>query len=169
MRTILVAHDEDRVIGKNNKIPWQNSEDLKLFKDRTTGHSIIMGRNTWLSLPMKPLKNRLNLVVSTQFSATAKYFNINNSEYGASHYFPTLEDALDYAKNKQPDQPIFLIGGEKLYSYALEHNLVDRICVSLIPGKHEGDTYFPKLDGVWKEASSSSYETFKEIVYEKAP
>ena len=62
---------------------------------------------------------------------------------------------------------LFIIGGEKLYSYALEHNLVDRIIISLISGKHEGDTYFPKLDSSWKEVSSANHKTFKEIVYER--
>ena len=167
MRTILVAHDENRVIGKDNKIPWRNAEDWKLFKERTTAHPIVMGRKTWQSLPKKPLPNRLNLVVSTQFSNMAQFFDIKQSEYGVVHAFPSLEEALDYAKKKQPDQPIFIIGGEAIYRYALKHNLVDRIIVSLISGKHDGDTYFPELDSSWKEASSTDHKTFKEIVYER--
>ena len=167
MRTILVAHDENRVIGFNSQIPWYNPEDLKLFKDRTSGHPIVMGRKTWQSLPKRPLPGRLNLVVSTIFSEVASLFKIKWSDRGQAHVFPDLEVALNYAKDKRPDQPIFIIGGESIYRHALEKNLVDRICVSLIPGEHEGDTYFPELDDSWKEVSCDEHASFKEVVYEQ--
>lgn len=148
-------------------MPWSCPEDLKLFKDRTTAHPIVMGRNTWQSLPKKPLPHRLNLVVSKVFSTFVQLFNIKPSKYGLVHTFPELEVALKYAKEKQPDQPIYIIGGASIYRHALEKNLVDRIIVSLIPGEHEGDTYFPELDDSWKQASSTDHKTFKEIVYER--
>ena len=68
MFTILVAYDENRVIGNEGRLPWDLPKDLKLFKERTLDNIVIMGRKTWESLPVKPLPKRLNIVVSKSWN-----------------------------------------------------------------------------------------------------
>src|ERR1700722_19556919 len=66
MIKMIVAYDENRVIGYKNTIPWRNPEDMKLFKTHTTGNTIVMGRKTWESFPKKPLPNRVNIILSSR-------------------------------------------------------------------------------------------------------
>ena len=84
MLTLIAARDRNGAIGKNNTIPWHAPEDLAFFQRETTGGAVIMGRRTWESLPFKPLKNRLNLVVSSDPAV-------------ADHVFPSPEGAVDHA------------------------------------------------------------------------
>lgn len=153
MNTILVAVDESWAIGYKGNIPWHNSEDLKLFKKTTTGHTIIMGRKTWDSLPIRPLPNRDNYVVSKTIKGN-KYFEV----------FPSLEEALltyeSRALGFKKEEECFIIGGAKLYEYALANNLVDRILLSRIPGSHEADAYFPALGKEWLGVKIKQYDTF---------
>ena len=167
MVTILVAYDSGRVIGLDNGIPWYISEDLKLFKKRTMGHSIVMGRKTWESLPIKPLPGRFNFIVSKK---------IQNIDHENTWVYPTLEVALEAAKEKpyQVDeeldpieQPIFLIGGAQIYKAALEKGLVDKIIASEVNGLHAGDVYFPELEGDWSCKETANYDKFNVLEYER--
>ena len=168
MITILVAYDSGRVIGFENKIPWYVPQDLKLFKKRTMGHSIVMGRKTWESLPIKPLPGRFNFIVSKQ---------IKNIGHENTWVYPTLESALEAAKEKpyQVDeeldpieQPIFLIGGAQIYAAALEKGMVDKIIVSEVDGLHTGDVYFPELEGNWSCKETAKYDKFNVLEYERS-
>lgn len=125
MINIIVATDQNGVIGKDNGIPWHLPADLKLFKQRTTGSGIIMGRATWDSLPKKPLPNRINCVISRTKT---------------DGWFQSLAEAIDYLKNKTKD--IFIIGGEQIYALALQQNLVDSIILTRVKGEYEGDKFF---------------------------
>ena len=102
MKGILVAVSPEGIIGKNNTIPWHYSADLKRFKRLTTGKTIIMGRKTWESLPVKPLPNRTNLVLSK----STKIKSITYNSYDKCMYY--LE------KNKI--NKVFIIGGRSIYS-----------------------------------------------------
>jgi dihydrofolate reductase len=154
MIKLIVAHDENYVIGYKNTIPWKNSEDMKVFKQITSRNTIIMGRKTWDSLPKKPLPNRLNIVVTTQ-----KMKSTNNVIYCSS-----ISEAC---RHKDIVGDAFIIGGQSIYDSALAMDIVEEVCVSLIPGTHEGDTYFPRLDvyNDWIKYCVHNFDTFKQIIY----
>ena len=95
------AQDENSGIGKNGKLPWNISEDLKNFKKITSGFPIIMGRKTWDSLPFKPLKRRRNIVLSTK--------TLNNVEN-----YNSVDACIKSLKNNSIER-VFIIGGESVY------------------------------------------------------
>jgi dihydrofolate reductase len=157
MIKMIVAYDENRVIGFNNTIPWRNPEDMKLFKTRTTGNTIVMGRKTWESFPKRPLPNRVNIVLS----------NKDHEPMPGVFFVKTFDEAINHPSIVGD---VYIIGGAQIYKYALETDKVDQIEVSLIPGTHEGDTYFPDIDAneKWTNYSVKNYETFKQVVYVRA-
>lgn len=147
MITIIVAYDENRVIGKDGKIPWHLPEDFRHFKKTTMGAAIIMGRKTHESLPCYPgfLPGRLNVVVSRS----------------GSH--PNLESAIQFCKEQGKE--IFLIGGGQIYESALNNGCCGRILASEIEGKHDGDVFFPELGGDWGSKLIEEYPGFKVMEY----
>lgn len=122
-------------IGLNNTIPWHNSLDMKWFKETTTGHPVIMGRKTFESIG-KPLPNRTNIVIT-------KNNNLWTDNDGI-RVCDTVEKAIDFAKTI--DNEIFIIGGESIYRYALENNLVDKILVDFLAEEVANATsFFPDV------------------------
>ena len=141
MISIIAAVAKNRAIGYKNKLIYWLPNDLKRFKALTTGHTIIMGRNTFLSLPKGALPNRRNIVLSR----TQKNFP------GCDTY-TSLEEAL---KHCTPEEDIYIIGGASVYQQALP--MADRLCLTEIddtPAK--ADTFFPPYDE-WKEESREDH------------
>jgi dihydrofolate reductase len=130
--TIIVAMDEDRGIGKDGGIPWNNPEDMRFFKFTTMHKVIVMGRKTWDSIP-RGLPGRLPFVVTRRSHLTNAL---------ACH---NIKMAVDVTRAASMFEDLYIIGGETIYRQALEEGLVDRVLISKIPGKHECDTFFPKL------------------------
>ena len=133
---IIVAMTPNRVIGKDGTLPWRIKEDMQLFKEITLdidGSSVLMGRNTYESIPKKfrPLPGRLNIVVSKKLQPEANIV-----------ICPSLDEAIGEAKNYQ--KPIFVIGGVSMYQEALPK--ADILHISHIHKEYEGDTYFPKIN-----------------------
>jgi len=155
MVSIIVASDPKGVIGKDGGLPWYNKEDLKLFKERTTGNIIIMGRITWDSLPKKPLPNRMNVVITRNKDLLA----IEPENLDGPHFYPSLEEAVADMK-LLPDKQIFVIGGEQIYKNALEKNLVNEIILSRMKERHEGDRFFPSLGPSWKLGKMEAHDGF---------
>ena len=114
MLSIIVAIANQNVIGKDNKLIWHLPEDLKHFKNLTTGHCILMGYNTYKSIG-KPLPNRTNIVVSRTIKELNGCFVCNSVEVG-----------IDFAK-QQNETELFVIGGASIYKYCAEKNIIDRI------------------------------------------
>ena len=139
---LIVAAAANGVIGRDGKLPWHLPDDLRHFREITTGHSVIMGRRTWQSLP-RPLPDRQNIVVSRQSDFTATGALVVRS----------LNDAL--AAVECPE-PAFCIGGGELYRAALP---IARIAyVTEIAGDYVGDATFAKLDAArWKETARESH------------
>jgi dihydrofolate reductase len=129
--SIIVAMDKNRVIGKDNKLPWNIPEDLKNFKRITTGNTIIMGRNTYESIG-RPLPKRNNIVISR---------TMNQSEYHGITIINNIDDAIAYAQDLEKN--IYIIGGAKIYEQTLDK--ADKLIVSYVKKEYEGDTYFPQL------------------------
>ncbi|GAB1392470.1 dihydrofolate reductase [Rhodocyclaceae bacterium] len=139
MITLIAAVARNGVIGKDNSLPWHLPEDLKHFKQLTTGHTVIMGRKTWESLPerFRPLPGRLNIVVT------------RNPAYRAEG--ATVVDSLEEAQKVGAGRTaLFVIGGAELYAHALPR--AQRLVLTEIDADIEGDAHFPAFDrGAWRE------------------
>lgn len=136
MITLIVARAEGSAIGKDNDIPWYAPEDLQFFKRETLGGAVIMGRNTWDSLPFKPLKNRLNIVVSS------------GSDMGEL-CVTSIADAIKAAQ-EAGYQRIYGMGGAGIYREMLP--LADRLLVTEVDlSVPNADTFFPEFtDAEWR-------------------
>lgn len=147
MIRLIVACGENRVIGKENKLPWNLPRDLAYFKKVTTGHVILMGRKTYESIG-KPLPNRVNIVLSRSMLKS------NNAEY----FFQSegnllVTQGMDIVYKYATARDIYIIGGADIYNQFL--NLADEIYMTQVHGEFEGDTYFPELgEGDWEEVHS---------------
>ena len=128
---IIAALAKNDVIGKDGKMPWHIKKDLQRFKNLTLNHPVIMGHSTYNSLPQKPLPERKNIVLSRDTELSYPGVIVKNS----------FEEALDYCKK---DQKVFIIGGKTIYSIGL--NRADKLELTRIHRRYEGDTYFPKID-----------------------
>jgi dihydrofolate reductase len=163
MITIIAAVAKNRAIGYKNKLIYWLPNDLKRFKALTTGHTIIMGRNTFLSLPKGALPNRRNIVLSrSAFTSPPKLGGVrgglNNSQcsslYPGCDVFPSLEEALAHCT---PDEDIYIIGGASVYRQALP--LADRLCLTEIDDTPaEADTFFPPYEDDWKEEQREDHD-----------
>jgi len=139
----IAALSRNRVIGKNNDLPWRLPDDMKFFMETTKGHHVIMGRKNYDSLldKYKPLPQRTNIVISRQKNFNAPGCIVLNA----------LEPALEIAK-KNSEQECFIIGGAEIYKLAMLNTT--RLYLTEIDAVIEGDTYFPDLNkGDWKEIS----------------
>ena len=123
---IIVAIDDEYGIGKDGKIPWKNSQDLKFFRKTTLESNVIMGRKTFESIG-RPLPQRRNIVISSTLK------NIEGVEI-----VKNLNEALELSQRKG-----FIIGGESIYRQALKHIEIDKIYVSKIKRNYDCDTFFP--------------------------
>jgi len=140
---MIAAMGSNRVIGKDNDIPWHLPDDFKFFKDTTKGHHVIMGRKNWESLPPKfqPLPDRTNIIITRQ----------NDYSADGATVVSTLEAALKLAKDNS-EQEVFVIGGGEIYRMALE--MADRIYLTEIHQDFDGQVTFPEFDKTeWKETS----------------
>lgn len=137
MITLIVARARNSAIGKDNQIPWHSPEDLKMFQRETTGGAVIMGRRTWQSLPFRPLKNRLNIVVSRDPSL-------------AEHVVPSVAEGVALAR-AQGYNRIYGIGGEAIYREMLP--LADRLMLTEVALEiAQADAFFPVFDETgWNE------------------
>jgi len=134
---LIVAVDfKTNGIGVNGQIPWNIKDDMKWFKNMTTGNTVIMGRKTYESLG-KPLKNRLNIIISKSWTPDC---DLNENVRIAS----SAEEALQIAENEKFGM-IFVIGGASIYKEFLSKNLIDNIYIDYIHNevKYEYDTFFP--------------------------
>ena len=133
MRTvsIIVAAAENNAIGRKGGIPWHISEDFKYFKRTTSGHPVVMGYMTWVSLPTKPLPKRENIIISI--------FPMEKPPFDNVRVVSSLEEALEGV-----DEEIFVIGGGYTYAQAMQY--ADRIYLTRVHKTVEdADTFFPEI------------------------
>lgn len=145
---LIAALARNRVIGRDNQMPWHLPADLKHFKAMTLGKPVVMGRKTWNSLG-RPLPGRLNLVVSRQ----------KNLSFDGAEVFPDLESALiraDAWAREQGAGELMLIGGAQLYEQALP--LAERLYLTRIDLEPQGDAFFPEWEpAAWRLASRTEH------------
>lgn len=143
MINVIVAKASNNVIGAKNDLIWHLPNDLKHFKNLTSGHPIIMGRKTFESLG-RPLPNRTNIVVTRD-----KDWQAENIEKEFS-----LEKAIESAKKIHED--IYIIGGGNIYKQAME--FADVLYITEVHHEFEGDTYFPEIDEeIWEEVARENF------------
>lgn len=151
MLSAVIAMAENRVIGKNNQLPWRLPADLKHFKAITIGHAVLMGRKTYESIG-KPLPQRTNIVLTRNPRFVAPGCLVVTSS----------EEAIQYAKSENKE--IFIIGGAEIYQQLLPE--IQRIHLTLIHHHFAGDTYFPELNPhEWQEVENISHASDQENAY----
>jgi dihydrofolate reductase len=149
MQIVLVAAvAENGVIGRGGTMPWRLKSDMAHLRALTSGKSVLMGRKTWLSLHVRPLPRRTNIVVSRDPAFTAEGALVARS-------FETgLEAARGDAARRGSD--VMVIGGADIYAQALP--LADRLEITQVRMSPEGDTSFPRIDpAVWREAARTPH------------
>ena len=140
---MILAMSENKTIGKNNTMPWHLSDELKRFKQITTGHTIIMGRKTFESFP-KPLPNRKHIVITRQ------------TNYQAPDGVVVVNSLQDAIKQCDAQGQAFIIGGAQIYDQA--YDLCDKLYLTIIHAKIEGDTSFEKINlNDWQTLEEQSY------------
>ena len=149
--TLIVAAGENDAIGKDNKLIWHLSDDLKRFKSLTSNHCMIMGRKTFETFA-KPLPNRTHIVITRQqnYKVPSGVIVVHN-----------LEDALDAAKN---DEQPFIIGGGEIYKEAMRY--ADKIELTRVHGSFDADAFFPKIDSSdWMETQNNLHQKDENHAY----
>lgn len=132
MLSMIVAMGENRVIGKDNTMPWHLPNDLQYFKKTTTGKTIIMGRKTFDSLG-RVLPNRKHVVLTRSNDSFPEEVDVIHD----------IDDIFQYIENNKEEE-IFIIGGGQLFKLMLPYT--DRLYVTLIDQPFSGDVYFPEID-----------------------
>jgi dihydrofolate reductase len=129
MISMIVAMDENGLIGKNNSLPWHLPNDLKYFKRITIGNTIVMGRKTYESIG-KPLPGRKNVILTRN-----KNYTIDNA---------TIINSPDMVQQLASIDDVFIIGGAELFSSLI--GITDKLYITKIHEKFEGDVYFPSIN-----------------------
>ncbi len=152
---LIVGMTKNRVIGKDNALPWNIPQDLKNFKELTQDHVVIMGRKTYDSLPLKfkPLPRRHNIVVSSTLGAQEGIDVCRN-----------MEEAIRKAKEYQKE--IFIIGGATIYRESWP--FIEKMYVSYVKKEYEGDTYFPPFEEEeWEIEQKKDFTDFEFVIYRR--
>jgi dihydrofolate reductase len=140
--SIVVAISENYAIGKDNQLLWRLPNDLKHFKEITTGHTIIMGRKTYESVG-KPLPNRRNIIITRQ-----------NIDIEGCEVVSSIDASLALCA-AEPE--VFIVGGAEIYKQALK--LTDRIYLTIVHQNFDGDSHFPEIPAnEWKETARKDHE-----------
>lgn len=143
MISIIAAVAANRAIGFENKLIYWLPNDLKRFKALTTGHTIIMGRNTFLSLPKGALPNRRNIVLSR-----------TQTSFPGCDTYASLDEALRHCL---PDEDVYIIGGASVYRQAMP--LAQRLCLTEVDDTPaQADTFFPPYDD-WQLTAREQHDT----------
>lgn len=144
MITIIAAIAKNNALGKNNDLIWHLPADLKRFKKVTTGHHILMGRNTFESIG-RPLPNRTTIIITKNENYVQEGCLIANS----------VEQAIEMAHE---DDQIFIIGGAQVYEYAMKYDFADALDITLVHHEFDADVYFPEIDpSIWKRVEREDF------------
>jgi len=150
--SLIVAASENGVIGKDNDLPWHLPADLKHFKKITSGHCIIMGRNTYESIG-RPLPKRTNIVVSSNRSLAIEGCLVVHS----------VDEAIELTKQHESEEA-FIIGGATLYNTCLDK--AEKIYLTRVHTEIQGDTFFPEIDmNNWEVVSEEYHEKDEKHLY----
>lgn len=153
---LIAAVAQNNVIGKTNALPWYLPEDLKRFKDITSGQTVLMGRKTFESIIERldhPLPNRTNIIITKD----------NNYETPDG---VELYHSIDEALSKHAHDNIYIIGGASIYAQTIDR--ADKLYITEIKKEYEGDVFFPPIDlEKWHETEREDHEEYSFVTYEK--
>jgi dihydrofolate reductase len=142
--SIIVAIADNNAIGKDNKLLWHLPEDLKRFKRITLGHSVIMGKQTFYSLPRRPLQDRTNIVLTTN---TAEF--IDGCQMAHS-----IEDVINLCDENTEN---FIIGGASVYKQFF--TIAQKLYITEVHASFDADTFFPEIDvNTWKVIETEEHK-----------
>ncbi|MFQ3305580.1 MAG: dihydrofolate reductase [Polaribacter sp.] len=145
MITVIAAIAKNYALGKDNDLIWHLPADLKRFKKVTTGHYIVMGRNTYESIG-RPLPNRTTIIITRNKNYFKEGCLIANS----------LEEAIEMAKE---EAQVFIIGGAQIYKETIAKDLAEQLDITLVHNEFEADVYFPEIDTkIWKEVAREDFK-----------
>jgi dihydrofolate reductase len=167
---LVVAADENNVIGLDGGVPWHYPEDVRQYKDRIAGHPVILGRRTFDS--MDPLADCYTVVLTSDGgrsaeSETVEYATTPRTAVDAAARAGATEAFGGDGTGASDTPPVtYVIGGEAVYDLFLP--FAGRVFLSRIHERNEGDRYFPDLGEEWTALSRESYEGFDVIEYEQA-
>ncbi|CAM1351263.1 dihydrofolate reductase [Tenacibaculum insulae] len=152
MITIIAAIANNNALGKDNDLIWYLPADLKRFKKVTSGHHILMGRNTFESIG-KPLPNRTSVIITRNNDYFKDGCLVANS----------IKEAIDLTDEKDA----FIIGGAQIYQQALKDNLADRLDITIVHHDFEADVFFPEINmDVWKEVAREDFKADEKNKYD---
>ncbi|WP_342275154.1 dihydrofolate reductase [Spiroplasma endosymbiont of Cantharis lateralis] len=155
MISLIWAQSKNKVIGKDDKLPWNIKEEMQHFINYTKGKTILMGRNTWESLSKKPLPNRKNILITSR-ELEKGYNNLEVSN--------NLEEILK--KYKTCEEELVIIGGSQIYKSALEY--ADKLVVSIIKEEYQGNVFAPQWDeSFFKLIDKKEFSEFTTYYYER--
>jgi dihydrofolate reductase len=155
--SIVAAVARNGVIGSGGGLPWHLSDDLRLFKETTLGHVLVMGRRTYESIG-RPLPGRTTLVVTRHAD-----WSPGTDEVVVAH---GIDEALERARTIGDE--VFVVGGGELYAAALPY--ADRLLLTHVDLEPTGDTTFPQVDWrAWRETRREPGEGWVRVTYERGP
>lgn len=163
---IIACINDKLVLGKDNDLLYYLPSDLKNFKSLTTDNVVIMGKNTYDSLPIKPLPNRENIVLTSD----------TELEVPNGHVCHSITDCLELCRQLYSDKKIFVIGGASIYRQFLSLGVVDKMFISHVHDDADGDVYFPDVfhNGEWEvedefvaKDTSKDDKPYNILVYKK--
>ena len=150
--TSIVLVDSENAIGKNNKLLVHITEDMKRFKEITEGNVVVMGRKTWDSLTNKPLKNRLNCIISTQLDIQEENVKV----------FRSVEDCIKFLNNI--DKDVYIIGGGEIYHQFMPY--CNKLLITRVKYNYNGTVYFPSISfEEWRLKSKSNTKREENVEY----
>lgn len=143
MLSIIVAIAENLAIGRNNDLLWHIPGDLRRFKQITSGHTVVMGKNTWFSLPRRPLPDRRNLVIT----------DIPGEQFEGCEMACSISEAVAAC---HPGEESFIIGGASVYRQFLP--IAGKLYLTRVHKSFEGDVFFPEIDfSQWNLVNSEDH------------
>lgn len=154
--TLIAAVTNNSVIGKDNDLVWRNPEDMKHFRELTTGHTVLMGRKSWESIPEKyrPLPKRLNVVITRQ---------ANYALPQGVRVYSSVQQALTQLN---ADGDVYVIGGGEIYAAAMP--FADTLEITHVDIDAEGTVYFPPIDPLlWEIVSTDQRFGFRFVRYNR--
>jgi dihydrofolate reductase len=177
--SLIAGIGKNNELGKDNQLLWKLPADLKHFRDTTRGHTVIMGRKTFESLPNGALPNRRNIVITRDPNYQAENIEVVNSIEEALRL--VMPDSIRHPENENLDsgseagmtnQEVFVIGGAEIYKQALP--FANKLYITHVAGEFAADTFFPTIDSSWKEVSrvknlkdDQNQHDFDFVVYER--
>ena len=168
MITLIFASTENGVIGNNGKLPWPPLKgELKLFKETTINNTVIMGRKTFQSLPVGPLPDRINVVLTRKITFLDRW---NSFKFNMTHFNTKLVYVSEKSVNKFLDnflymRDAFIIGGAEIFKRF--ESRCDAMIWTIVNGDYDGDTSFKPSQIMWQKISERHFSEYKILKFRK--